>query len=308
MRRTLAQQPPVAGIDAADETVGVEAGRAVERQDLTGVGVQGHHRAALARREDPRDVALEVEIDRRVHGLARLGAQPGRRRRVAHDVSQRAHLHEAHAVGAPQRVVILALEAVPPDLGSGAQSGALAQLLLGHLAHVAEQMRGDAAVGIVALGLGLDYETRHEEPALFQLRHYGERRVGHDQRRLVGCATEPRDHALDPRAVQSDERRDALQPGAQARDLRVESRLRAGQQRHGVPGHVVGEHPPVAVGDDPARRGEDDRPQAVGLGLQFEPAVLQNLRAEEPDADHHEGTPHQGVGDAQAAVEQVGVE
>jgi len=36
--------------------------------------------------------------------------------------------------------------------------------------------------------------------------------------------------------------------------------------------------------------------------------VLQNLRAEEPDADHHEGTPHQGVGDAQAAVEQVGVE
>src|SRR5256886_9697448 len=40
-------------------------------EDLPGIGVQREHRAALSRREDLRDVALQVEVDRGVHRPAR---------------------------------------------------------------------------------------------------------------------------------------------------------------------------------------------------------------------------------------------
>src|SRR5256886_16030108 len=84
-------------------------------EDLPGIGVQREHRAALSRREDLRDVALQVEVDRGVHRPARHRGQPGGGAALAHNPSQRAYLDEAHAVRAPERVVVLALEPSLPQ-------------------------------------------------------------------------------------------------------------------------------------------------------------------------------------------------
>src|SRR2546422_5787116 len=76
------------------------------------------------------------------------GHRQQRRRgaRLADDVSQRAHLDEAQAVAAPQRVVVLALQAVLADQPGAERArgkAPLAALRLRHLAQVPDQMRDE---------------------------------------------------------------------------------------------------------------------------------------------------------------------
>ena len=110
MRFTHVEAAPVVRVHTAHERVGIEAGRAVQREDLAGIGVQCEDRAALSRREDLRDVALQVEIDGGMDRLPGDRRQPRAATRLPHHLIQRAHLDKAHAVRAPERVVVLALQ------------------------------------------------------------------------------------------------------------------------------------------------------------------------------------------------------
>src|SRR5207245_11000583 len=105
VRLALVQTPPVLGIDAAHERVGVEGGRAVQRQHLPRIGVQREQGAALPRRKDLADVALQVEIERGVQRRAGDRLEGRCRTCFAHYVAQGAHLDEAYAGAATQRGV-----------------------------------------------------------------------------------------------------------------------------------------------------------------------------------------------------------
>ncbi|PYP09867.1 MAG: hypothetical protein DMD56_10085 [Gemmatimonadetes bacterium] len=102
VRLAHVEAAPIVGVHAAHEGVGIEARRAVQGENLACIGVQREHRAALARREDLRDVALQLEVDGGMHRAARHRREPGGRAPLAHHMPQRAHLHEAHAVRAPE--------------------------------------------------------------------------------------------------------------------------------------------------------------------------------------------------------------
>src|SRR2546422_533792 len=125
-------------------------------------------------------VALQVEVDARMEWSSGHRQQRRRGARLADDVSQRAHLDEAEAVAAPQRVVVLALQAVladQPGVERARGKAPLAALRLRHLAQVPDQMRDERTVRIEALGLGLDQQPGEHEPPLLEGGDDLERRV-----------------------------------------------------------------------------------------------------------------------------------
>ena len=115
VRGTLTDGAPVRRRDTADERIGIEARRAVEGEDLAGVGIEREDRAALTGREDLRDELLQAEIDRRVEIGARHRIEVGGRLRIAHHLTFRTHFDEPHAFRAAQRVVVLALQPILAD-------------------------------------------------------------------------------------------------------------------------------------------------------------------------------------------------
>ena len=121
MRFVRVERPEVFGIHAANEGVGVEPRGAVEREDLAGIRVHRDHRAAPAGGEDLRDIALQIDVDRRVQRRPRHGREGRGDPALPHHVPQRAHFHESHAIGAAQGVVVLALESGFPDQRAEAQ-------------------------------------------------------------------------------------------------------------------------------------------------------------------------------------------
>jgi len=168
---------PVIRVYAAHEGVGIETGRAVQGEDLARIGVQREHRAALSRREDLCDVALQLEVDRGVQRAARHRRQPGGGARLAHDAVERAHLHEPHTVCTAQRVVVLALEPALPQQAPEPhrREAPLRPLGFGELTDVAHQVGHQRAVRVVPPRLRLDQESGEDQPPLLERRHDRER-------------------------------------------------------------------------------------------------------------------------------------
>ena len=292
MGLVLVQVPPVLGIDPSHEGVGIEAGRAVQGEDLAGVGVHRDDGAATSCREDARDVALQLQVDRRVDGAPGHRGEYRRGACLAHHVTQGAHLDEPQAVGATQRVVVRALQAVLPHQPAEPHAGEalLRALGFGHLADGPCEVSRDRAIGIVPLRLGLDQQSRDDEAVLFELRHDGELGIRQHQRRQVRGPTVARQHLLRGGAVE-------LQDRCDTRQRRTDHRLVAREQRHCVARHVLRDDLAVAVGDDAARRGQGDRAQPVRLRLQLELAMLKDLRPEERHDQRAQRHPQHGAGD-----------
>ena len=213
VRRARVEGTPVVGIDAAHEGVRVVARCAVQRENLPAVGIEREHGAALARREDPRHVALQVQVDGGGERAPRDRREGRGGTGLAHHASQRTDLHEPHAIRSAQRVVVLALQPILAEqpTESHGREAPLRPLRLGHLPDVAHQMGHQGAVRVMALRLGLNEQARKYQTPLLQRRHDRERRIGEDGDRQVGRAPVAGQHALDADAVELHDGRDAPQ-------------------------------------------------------------------------------------------------
>ena len=109
---------------------------------------------------------------------------------------------------------------------------------------------------------------------LFQDGDYVEGHVGENRRRAIGGAPVAADGELDLVVGEWDRRPQPAQHGAERVCRRCE-------HRHGIARHVLGDHAPFAVVNDPTRRRKRHLAQAIGLALQHVLRVLQNLGAEE---------------------------
>ena len=303
MRGALVERAPVRRRDASHEGVGIESGRAIEREHFSGVRIQRDYSAALAAGKDLRDEALQIEVDGRVQIFAGHGIQVCGRFGVPHHLALGADLHEAEAFGASQGIVVLELQAVFAHQTAephGRKPGRGA-LRLSDLADVADQMRDDRRIGIEALWLGLNEQARNGDAALFEGGHHRERRISENERRLIRCPSRALQHPFNFRAIDVRDRRNA-------RKRRAEVRFRSRQQGHRVARNVLGEHASIAVVDDAAGCRQWNRAQAVGLRLQLVLAMAEDLSAEERQYEDAQHEPHGGARHAQTPIEQMGME
>src|SRR6185437_16542308 len=92
---------------------------------------------------------------------------------LAHHAPQRVDLHEAYALAASQPRFVLALESVLANLLPRfvALIARHRELGFGHLTHVAHERRDRGAIGIVALGRGLNDQSGEIDTALLEHRH-----------------------------------------------------------------------------------------------------------------------------------------
>ena len=186
---------------------------------------------------------------------AGYGREVRRGFRFPHHLAARTHFDEAHALGSAQRVVIFALESVLAHEATQTDRGepACRALGFGDFPDVADEVRHDPGIRIMALGLGLNEQSGNRDASLLERGDDAERRVPKYEGRLIGRTPRALQDLLDFGAVDVRDRRDARQREAQVR-------FGARQQRHCVSRDVLGHHVTVAIVDDAAGRGQRNRP------------------------------------------------
>ncbi len=142
MARVGNELVPVVAGDADGELVGVEIGMGDQRQDFAGAGIHGDD-GAVAVAQQLLGFALQVEIDGELQVLSRSGVL---RAQDAHLAAVAVHDYVARAVYAAQELVVGLLHAVLAHHVAGLIGGVarLIQVIFAHLAHVADQVRGES--------------------------------------------------------------------------------------------------------------------------------------------------------------------
>ena len=203
----------------------------------------------------------------------------------AHAAADGVHLDLLAAAVAAELIVPRALEARLADEVTLAQvlRGAVGQLALAHLADVAEHVRRERSVRIVALRRDLEGDARQLELVGLQRDDVVPLDVSADDDALVRRPLRRRvDRLLD---------RLARRPEVMAQvpeDLATAARV-LGDEHHVERWPVVDEDLAVAVVDDAARRGHADQPRAVVLGDRAHLRSAHDLEVPEPHADGGEG-------------------
>ena len=176
-----------------------------------------------------------------------------------------------------------------------------AQVGLGHLGDVADQVRDRLAGGIEALGLRLDDESRQHRAMLLQPRDGLEGGVAEDHDRLVAG----RGEAAEDFGRLGRVERDVAAHAGQHRLERVPARR---EQLDRIAGDVLGDDAAAPVENGAPGRRQRDRPEAIGLGLELELVVLDDLGPEERAREDQEGGHEHPARDVGALPHPVGIE
>ena len=260
---------PVGAVDAHGKGVGVVAGMGNQGENLAVAGVHGHHGAVGVAQRQFRG-ALQVNVDGQLQVLAGdgvLGAQ------VAHLAPMTVHHHVARAVLATQQLVIGLLNAglahhVARFVGRIAR---VVQILLAHLAHVADQV-GRKAVARIKPALHVDR---------LQLGQFVAMRL--DEGLLVGCDLLLDGNRLVDRAGAIAAQRGAqqlqvqVQPARNQRQVIVHIAALLADQVAGDRRVVVDDQPVFAIKELAARGHHRLLADAVLLGLEAVIVHLQHL-------------------------------
>src|SRR6185312_4639803 len=185
--------------DAADEAIGIVRRRAVEREHAAGFRIE-RDRAALQRiGEQGRGVLLQLEVDVRVERRTGLGQQVLSRAGFTHDAPAGIYLHEADALRAAQRILVLLFEAALAYLLAGFVSAIVRrrELGFGDFADVSHEGRDRGAVRIVAFGRRLNDQPWKLYARLLEHRDDVERRVRQHDGGAIRCAPIPPNGKVD---------------------------------------------------------------------------------------------------------------
>src|SRR5213594_2120079 len=275
-------------VDRPGEPIDLERRRRDERADVAATGVHDHDRAGLAFHR-----LFGGFLDAPVDGRDDLRA--GMRIGVlhhAHGSAQRVDLDPLATVTAAQELVEQPLEPALSDHVAPAVASTL-QLLVVGLAHVAEQVRGETAVGIGPLRLDLDDHTGQLELPLLDLRHVFERQPAphpHGEERVGWHAG---DRLFQLLVGDLEQRRDAAEDGIPTLVL---ARELARNEREGESRAIVDERHAVLVEEDAARGRHRANADPVLVRGVEEVTALEHLQIPELADDDEEGA-HDGDGD-----------
>ena len=282
--RVLHHAQPRVAIDGAGEAIDLERGRGDHGQHVAVARVHHHDGARLAVHQLLGDL-LHAAVDRRHHLRARirLGGL-----HESYGPAHRVHLDALAAVLAAQELVEQPLESRLAHHVAAAVP-ALLELLVVRLADVAEQVRGEPAVRVHALGLDLHDHAGQLELPLLHLLHVRDRQPAADpdgQKRVGRHLRDRVDELLKWNLEQHG------QP-AQGRVALVGVALQlARDERQRERGPVVDERQAVAVEEDAARRGDGPDADAVLVGGLLEAAALEDLQIPELADDDEQRRAH----------------
>ena len=272
---------PLLAVEVAREAVEREGRARGQGEDVATSRVENDHGAGLARHR-----ALGRLLDAPIHRGDDLGA--GIRLLPPHDLHLPAQGVDLDTLAAVATAEVFVEKALQPRLADhvSAPVPPLLHLLVADLAHVPEEVRGEGARGVDALGLDLDDHARQIELELLDAGH------------LLESEAPP--HPDGPDGVGGD----SLEPLFQLPQGDLEKHGEPGQDRPAVlhlprderereSGAIVHEGETIAVEENAARRrhGPDTDPVLVGELLEL--AALEDLEipelaeeADEGDGDH----------------------
>ena len=196
--------------------------------------------------------------------------------------AERVHLDALAAVTAAQVLVEQPLESALPD-HVAAPVAALLELLVIHLAHVAQEVRRETARRIRALRLDLHDHTRELELPLLDLRDVVHREPAPEADRKQRIGRHARNHVDELLVRDLEERREATEH--RVAPVRFAVQL-AWNERQRERRPVVYERRPVAVEQDAARRRDGSDADAVLLRGLVEASALEDL--EIPELTEHD--------------------
>ena len=276
------QLVPVGAVDLDGKFVGVEAGPRNHRQNLAVPRVHGNDRAvAVAQREF--GGALQIVVDRELQILPRHGVLDAE---VAHLASAAVDDHLSRAVLPAQQFVVglfhacLAHHVARLIVGKAR----VVQIVLAHLAHVADQMRGKTVARIqpalLVDGLQLrQLVTMRRDKCLLVGSH-----VLFDGDRLIaglGAITVQRGAQL----IEIE-----IQPMGDQRQIRIHIAALLAHQEAGDRRVIVDDKPVLAVEEFAARRQNRLLANAILLGQHAVAVYVQHLQTPQAgsQAEHHQ--------------------
>ena len=297
---------PVPGVvrDRRAHLVGVEGRQAGHRQDVAVARIEDHPRRTVFR-EQALELLLQREVDREAQILPRDGRPVGRAVLVAGDV----HGDKLPAGRAGQTGVNRLLEA----RASAHAHDVVVEDLVGHnrpvTADIAEQVRGQRAVRVAALGLNVDVEARRVRGILREARQRSRVDPLPGQQRQGEALV---DVLLD--VVAGDLPRHA-EIGGHAVDLRVDGIDRVAPAPRtaqflevdgdAVVGTVVGQADAMAVEEASAGRRQQHAPDALAPLLARVDRRVAHLDAVQPEPQRQETGQHQQADAEQAPARHL---
>ena len=219
----------------------------------------------------------------------------------AHRAAHHVHLDALAAVLAAEVLVEEALETVLPDHLPAAVP-ALPELVVARLAHVAQQVRGEAAVRVDALRLDLGDHAGELELPLLDLGHVLEREPAANAHGQERVDRHTRRRLLELLKGDPEERGHAAQHRVAGRCL---PRKLAGDQRERERRAVVHERHAVAVVEDAARRRDRTDAEPVLVARVEEAPALEHLEVPELADQDEEGRRDRGGHDRDAPLPGV---
>ena len=180
--RIVAERVVVLRGHATDESIAVEARRAIEREHAARLRVDRDCASLKRVAEDARNELLEIQIDVRVQVGARLRNLILLRAGIPDDASTRVHFDELESLLASEHRLILLLESLFADLLARlvVSEGALREFCLAHFADVPDERGDRGPVWIESARRALDDQPRKLRTVLLEDAHDVERRVGDD--------------------------------------------------------------------------------------------------------------------------------
>jgi hypothetical protein len=272
--------------DRPGEDRGVEGGARSHCQHLAVLGVHHHEGPRQAEgAEGPLGVGLEVGVDGETDVVSRLG---GPALQLARGSPEGIHLDPVDACPAPEEAVVLVFDPRLADQIPLLEAGIawLLQLLRGHLANVAEEMRGHGALPVLAGEDPLDADPREALLVLAQVEDLvGAQPLGQDHRAAHRLLLRLPDLLLD---LPGGHPRDSLEPAHQRRALGTGLGQVLGLHLERHVGSVGDQHLAVAVEDVATRRLHPDLPHPVVVGQAQVLVAREHLQVPEPQEDHRE--------------------